>query len=137
MLHSDNAYFLSDAEITSYRLLTNTQSATAFRGFGGPQGMVGIEQVINHIAQFLNKDSLKIRELNFYKGPAVNQNNLQTTPYHMPVTDSIIRPLVQKLKKSSHYETRRKDIIKWNLTNNILKKGIAVSYTHLTLPTKA
>ena len=127
MLHSDNAYFLSDAEITSYRLLTNTQSATAFRGFGGPQGMVGIEQVINHIAQFLNKDSLKIRELNFYKGPTNNQDNLQTTPYHMPVTDSIIRPLVQRLKKSSHYEARRKDIIQWNSKNNILKKGIALT----------
>lgn len=127
MLHSDNAYFLSDAEITSYRLLTNTQSATAFRGFGGPQGMVGIEQVINHIAQFLNKDSLKIRELNFYKGPTSNQDNLQTTPYHMPVTDSIIRPLVQKLKKSSHYEARRKDIAQWNSENNILKKGIALT----------
>ena len=127
MLHSDNAYFLSDAEITSYRLLTNTQSATAFRGFGGPQGMVGIEQVINHIAQFLNKDSLKIRELNFYNGPTSNQDNLQTTPYHMPVTDSIIRPLVQKLKKSSHYEARRKDIAQWNSENNILKKGIALT----------
>ena len=74
MLHSDNAYFLSDAKITSYRLLTNTQSATAFRGFGGPQGMVGIEQVINHIPQYLGKDPLTVREQNFYNNPSKRKN---------------------------------------------------------------
>ena len=79
MLHSDNAYFLSDAKITSYRLLTNTQSATAFRGFGGPQGMVGIEQVINHISQYLRKDPLTVREQNFYNNPSKRENELQTT----------------------------------------------------------
>ena len=127
MLHSDNAYFLSDVKITSYRLLTNTQSATAFRGFGGPQGMVGIEQVINHIAQYLKKDALKVRELNFYKNSSKDLKNLQTTPYHMPISDSIIRPLVKKLKLTSNYEIRRQEVQNWNTENKILKKGLALT----------
>ena len=127
MLHSDNAYFLSDVKIISHRLLTNTQSATAFRGFGGPQGMVGIEQVVNHIAQYLKKDALKVRELNFYKNPSKDQNNFQTTPYHMPISDSIIRPLVKKLKLSADYEKRRQELKNWNAENKILKKGLALT----------
>ncbi|MDA9123122.1 xanthine dehydrogenase molybdopterin binding subunit [Paracoccaceae bacterium] len=127
MLHSDNAYFLSDVKITSHRLLTNTQSATAFRGFGGPQGMVGIEQVVSHIAQYLKKDALKVSELNFYKNPSKDQNNYQTTPYHMPISDSIIRPLVKKLKLSADYDKRRQEVKNWNTKNKILKKGLALT----------
>ena len=127
MLHSDNAYFLSDAKITSYRLLTNTQSATAFRGFGGPQGMVGIEQVINHISQYLGKDSLTVREQNFYNNPSKRKNELQTTPYHMQVKDSIIKPLVKQLKSSSNYTKRRSEIENWNNKNKFLKKGLALT----------
>jgi xanthine dehydrogenase large subunit len=127
MLHSDNAYFLSDAKITSYRLLTNTQSATAFRGFGGPQGMVGIEQVINHISQYLGKDPLTVREQNFYNNPSKRKNELQTTPYHMQVKDSIIKPLVKQLKSSSNYTKRRSEIENWNNKNKFLKKGLALT----------
>ena len=127
MLHSDNAYFLSDAKITSYRLLTNTQSATAFRGFGGPQGMVGIEQVINHISQYLRKDPLTVREQNFYNNPSKRENELQTTPYHMQVKDSIIKPLVKQLKSSSNYTKRRSEIKNWNNKNKFLKKGLALT----------
>ncbi|MDC0151457.1 xanthine dehydrogenase molybdopterin binding subunit [Paracoccaceae bacterium] len=127
MLHSDNAYFLSDAKITSYRLLTNTQSATAFRGFGGPQGMVGIEQVINHISQYLRKDPLTVREQNFYNNPSKRENELQTTPYHMQVKDSIIKPLVKQLKSSSNYTKRRSEIENWNNKNKLLKKGLALT----------
>ena len=127
MLHSDNAYFLSDAKITSYRLLTNTQSATAFRGFGGPQGMIGIEQVINHISQYLRKDPLTVREQNFYNNPSKRENELQTTPYHMQVKDSIIKPLVKQLKSSSNYTKRRSEIKNWNNKNKFLKKGLALT----------
>lgn len=127
MLHSDNAYFLSDAKITSYRLLTNTQSATAFRGFGGPQGMVGIEQVINHISQYLGKDPLTVREQNFYNNPPKRKNEVQTTPYHMQVKDSIIKPLVKQLKSSSNYTKRRSEIKNWNNKNKFLKKGLALT----------
>jgi xanthine dehydrogenase large subunit len=127
MLHSDNAYFLSDAKITSYRLLTNTQSATAFRGFGGPQGMIGIEQVINHISQYLGKDPLTVREQNFYNNPSKRKNEVQTTPYHMQVKDSIIKPLVKQLKSSSNYTKRRSEIENWNNKNKYLKKGLALT----------
>jgi xanthine dehydrogenase large subunit len=127
MLHSDNAYFLSDAKITSYRLLTNTQSATAFRGFGGPQGMIGIEQVINHISQYLGKDPLTVREQNFYNNPSKRKNEVQTTPYHMQVKDSIIKPLVKQLKSSSNYTKRRLEIENWNNKNKFLKKGLALT----------
>lgn len=127
MLHSDNAYFLANAKITSYRLLTNTQSATAFRGFGGPQGMIGIEQVINHISQHLRIDSLSVREKNFYDNPSKRTSDLQTTPYHMVVTDSIIKPLVKQLKSSSNYTKRRLETEKWNKKNKFLKKGIALT----------
>ena len=66
MLHADNAYHLDNIRITSHRLRTNTQSATAFRGFGGPQGIVGIERVMDHIAQSLGFDPLAVRRANFY-----------------------------------------------------------------------
>tara|TARA_R110000850_G_scaffold51626_3_gene125366 strand:- start:961 stop:3372 length:2412 start_codon:yes stop_codon:yes gene_type:complete len=66
MLHADNAYHLTDVRITSHRLRTNTQSATAFRGFGGPQGIVGIERVMDHIASHLGLDPLEVRRVNFY-----------------------------------------------------------------------
>ena len=66
MLHADNAYDLPAARITSHRLRTNHQSATAFRGFGGPQGMVGIERVMDHVAHALGRDPLQVRRLNYY-----------------------------------------------------------------------
>jgi xanthine dehydrogenase large subunit len=66
MLHADNAYLMPNARITSHRFRTNTQSATAFRGFGGPQGMVGIERVMDHVAHLLGKDPLAVRRLNYY-----------------------------------------------------------------------
>ncbi len=70
MLHSDNAYHLPAARIVSHRLKTNTQSATAFRGFGGPQGMLGIERVMDHIAHALGRDPLEVRRINYYAPPA-------------------------------------------------------------------
>lgn len=66
MLHADNAYHLDHIRITSHRLRTNTQSATAFRGFGGPQGMVGIEKVMDHIAHARGLDPLAVRRVNYY-----------------------------------------------------------------------
>jgi len=67
MLHADNAYLLPAASITSHRLKTNTQSATAFRGFGGPQGMLGMERVIDHLAHALGIDPVAVRQLNYYQ----------------------------------------------------------------------
>lgn len=125
MLHSDNAYHLPHARIESHRLRTNTQSATAFRGFGGPQGIVGIERVMDHIAHELGIDPLHVRQANFYAdAPAATA---QTTPYGMEIEDSIISALTAKLATDSDYAERRAAIRKWNDTSPILKKGIALT----------
>ncbi|NOR63605.1 MAG: molybdopterin-dependent oxidoreductase, partial [Rhodobacteraceae bacterium] len=91
MLHADNAYHLPNATIVSHRLKTNTQSNTAYRGFGGPQGIVGIERVIEDIADELGLDALAVRQANFYAAKG------DLTPYHMEVEDSISTELVAQL----------------------------------------
>ena len=123
MLHADNAYHLDNIRITSHRLKTNTQSATAFRGFGGPQGIVGIERVMDHIAAHLGLDPLQVRRANYYS----DDNAAQTTPYQQPVTDCIINALTERLTTSANYHERRKTITEWNAQNPILKRGIALT----------
>jgi xanthine dehydrogenase large subunit len=122
MFHSDNAYNLPNAEIVSHRLRTNMASATAYRGFGGPQGAVAIERVMDHIAAHLNVDPLAVRRANFYV-------NGDTTPYHMEISDSVIAPLVDQLAASSDYEKRRAEIEAENLANPtaVLRRGIALT----------
>jgi xanthine dehydrogenase large subunit len=122
MLHADNAYHLPHIMIESHRLRTHTQSATAFRGFGGPQGVIGIERVMDHIAHYLHEDPLSVRKTNFY-----DRSGTQTTPYHMPVEDNPIAELVAHLEQSADYENRRAQITKWNQVNPILKRGIALT----------
>ncbi|MDJ0627787.1 MAG: xanthine dehydrogenase molybdopterin binding subunit [Rhodobacter sp.] len=133
MLHADNAYFLPAARIASHRLKTHTQSATAFRGFGGPQGMVGIERVLDHIAHELGEDPLAVRRKNFYasggniSGPKMDGAGVQTTPYHMPVEDFVLDSIVDELVHSSDYYARRAAVVEWNAANPILRKGIALT----------
>jgi xanthine dehydrogenase large subunit len=132
MLHADNAYFLPAVRIESHRLRTNTQSATAFRGFGGPQGMVGIERVMDHIAHALRRDPLEVRRANFYgaasaAGGMNEAVGVQTTHYHMPVEDFIGQDLVAVLEASSDYRARRAAIADWNASSPVLKKGIALT----------
>ena len=128
MLHADNAYHLPACSITSHRLKTHTQSATAYRGFGGPQGMVGIERVMDHAAHALGMDPLTLRRVNFYESCNETQaSDKQTTPYHQPVEDSVIRELVAELSESSDYEARRAAMNEWNVENAILKKGMALT----------
>ena len=155
MLHSDNCYHLTDVRIESHRLRTNTQSATAFRGFGGPQGIVGIERVMDHIAFDLGLDPLAVRRVNFYAGmvdrpggrlPSLitpkepggclppgpsedicEQKKLQTTPFHMPVEDFIGDKIVAALEASAGYGTRRAAIAAWNAGSPLLKRGIALT----------
>ncbi len=153
MLHADNAYHLTDIRIESHRLRTNTQSATAFRGFGGPQGMIGIERVMDHAAHVLGLDPAAVRRANFYRdapgalppSPLVSRTNgdtnglpqdicelmngeeVQTTPYGMPVQDFILNDLVARLEASSDYQARRAAVADWNARNPVLKKGIALS----------
>ncbi len=122
MLHADNAYYIPNIAITSHRLRTNTQSNTAFRGFGGPQGMVGIERVMDHIAHHLGRDPLEIRQANLY-GPAPRN----ITPYHMEVTDNIAPELIQSLAESAEYTARRAEIEASNAKNPVIKRGIALT----------
>ncbi|NGQ90672.1 xanthine dehydrogenase molybdopterin binding subunit [Rhodobacter sp. HX-7-19] len=126
MLHADNCYHLPDIRIESHRLKTHTQSATAFRGFGGPQGMVGVERVMDHIAQMLGRDPLQVRRANFYRAAEV-AGPVQTTPYHMAVEDFIGHELVAELERTSDYTKRRAEIAAWNATSPILKRGIALT----------
>jgi xanthine dehydrogenase large subunit len=121
LFHSDNAYWLPELRIRSRRLKTNTVSNTAFRGFGGPQGMLGIERVIDAIAWRLGKDALDVRKANFYRADA------DRTPYGQQVADNIILPLVETLEQTSEYRRRRKEIEAFNAASPILKKGLALT----------
>ena len=120
--HIDNAYFIPNIEIESYRCKTNTVSNTAFRGFGGPQGMFCIENILENISQKLNKDPCEIRKLNFYKKNIKNE-----THYGMKITDNIINDIFDQLIKKSKYYKRKKDIEKFNHKNKLLKKGISIT----------
>jgi xanthine dehydrogenase large subunit len=125
MLHADNAYHLPNAKITSHRLKTNTVSATAFRGFGGPQGVVGIERVIDHIAHTLDVDASYIRAFNAYANHTRKAG--QITPYHMEVTDSVTDQIMIDLLEKSDYSKRREQVKWFNHENPRLKKGLAVT----------
>jgi len=129
MLQSDNAYHLPAARIESHRLRTNTQSATAFRGFGGPQGTIGIERVIDHIAHDLGRDPLEVRRLNYYpaQGTPGTPGAPRTTHYRMPVEDFPLHEMTEELEASSGYQERRGAVAGWNAANPVLKKGIALT----------
>ena len=122
MFHCDNAYFLENVRITSYRCKTNTVSNTAFRGFGGPQGMHAIEYVIDDIARTLQKDPLEIRRQNFY---GIDERNI--TQYLQEVDDNIINEVVDQLEADSNYIERRAAVREFNSTNSILQRGIAIT----------
>jgi xanthine dehydrogenase large subunit len=129
MLHADNAYNLPNIRIESHRLKTNMQSATAYRGFGGPQGMLGMERIIDHVAQKLGSDPARVRQTNYYAS-AVNLSGKMkpdTTPYGQEVTDSIISELSESLLGSSNYDDRRAAVKAWNARNPIIKRGIALT----------
>lgn len=122
LFHADNAYWYPAVRVRSEPLYTNTVSNTAFRGFGGPQGMLAAERWIEDIAYALGKDPLAIRKANFYGTHADN-----VTPYHQTVEDNIVHRVVDELEASSDYQARRAAIIKYNAGSPILKKGIALT----------
>jgi xanthine dehydrogenase large subunit len=122
LFHVDNAYFLQDVEIASYRCKTNTQSNTAFRGFGGPQGMIVIETILGDIARQLDLDALAVRRRNLYD---LDERN--TTHYGMQVEDDILPPLLSKLEQTAQYQRRRAAISAWNSNSPVIKRGIAIT----------
>jgi xanthine dehydrogenase large subunit len=121
MFHADNAYHLPATAIRSKRLKTNTVSNTAFRGFGGPQGMMAIERAIDAIAWKLGLDPLDVRLKNFY-GPGRDM-----TPYGMKVADNVLPELIGELEQSSDYRARRQAIAAFNKTSRFIKRGIALT----------
>jgi len=126
LFHCDNAYFYPHVHAKSAPLYTNTVSNTAFRGFGGPQGMVGAERVIDEVAFAVGKDSLEIRKLNFYDPMGV-EGGRNLTPYHQKVEDCIIQRIVAELEESADYAGRRKAIAEFNAKSRFVKRGIALT----------
>ncbi len=120
--HFDNAYYLDEVDIRAFCGKTNTQSNTAFRGFGGPQGAIAIEYILDNIARNLDRDPLEIRKANFY-----GKQERNTTPYGQPVVDNVIHELVAELETSSDYAARRQSCRDFNIGSPVLKKGIALT----------
>ena len=122
VFHADNCYWLPDVAIHSYRCKTHTVSDTAFRGFGGPQGMFAIELIIDEIARTLGRDALDVRTVNFYGTTTHN-----TTPYGMTVEDNIAPAIVAQLARTARYRERRREVAVWNRASPIIKRGIALT----------
>jgi xanthine dehydrogenase large subunit len=122
VFHLDNAYFLEHVDIASYRLKTNTQSNTAFRGFGGPQGVIAIENIMGDMARVLGLDALDVRKRNLY---GVGERDV--THYQMKVEDNILEPLLSALERTSNYRQRQVTIAGWNKDNPVVKRGIAIT----------
>jgi xanthine dehydrogenase large subunit len=126
LFHCDNAYFFPHVHAKSAPLYTNTVSNTAFRGFGGPQGMVGAERVIDEVAFAVGKDPLEIRKLNFYDAMGV-EGTRNITPYHQKVEDCIIQRIVAELEESADYAGRRKAIAEFNAGSPVVRRGLALT----------
>jgi xanthine dehydrogenase large subunit len=122
IFHTDNAYFLEHVAIDSYRCKTHKQSHTAFRGFGGPQGMVVTEVILGDIARTLSLDPLDVRLRNLYGSTERN-----TTHYGMAVEDNILQPLITQLAQNCDYHARRAEIAAWNAAQPVLQRGLALT----------
>jgi len=122
LLHIDNAYYLENLIVENYLCKTNTASNTAFRGFGGNQGMMVIENIIDNIANSLQKDAAEIRRRNFYQ-----KNKKNITHYNMKIEDNVIQEIFDQLLKSSNYKSRQLSVKKFNQESKYIKKGIAVT----------
>ncbi|MFN9727870.1 xanthine dehydrogenase molybdopterin binding subunit [Acidovorax sp.] len=125
VFHADNAYFLENVEIASYRCKTNMQSHTAFRGFGGPQGVIVIEAILGDIARALGRDAQDVRMVNLYGKDAAEGRNV--THYQMTVEDNILHALMPQLERDADYRSRQADIAAWNAQSAVLKRGLAIT----------
>ena len=127
MCHADNAYHIPHVRVVSHRCRTNTQSNTAFRGFGGPQGMIGIERVIDQVAHHLGLDPLVVRQRNFYAHKFAAAAAKGRTPYGQIVEDCILQDIVPKLADSADYAARRAQIDAFNRDGGMIRRGIALT----------
>ena len=122
MFHVDNAYYFPAVNIRSQRTFTNTVSNTAFRGFGGPQGMLAGERIIEGVARATGLDPLTVRKRNFYGGADRN-----ITPYFMQIDDFVLDEIVEELEQSSHYWARRDAIREANAADPLMVRGLALT----------
>ncbi len=126
LFHADNAYFYPHVKLKSHPMKTNTVSNTAFRGFGGPQGVIAAERIIEEVAYAVGKDPLEVRKANFYGGPGRD-----VTPYHQCVEDNILERLIGELESRADYQARRKAVLAFNreasATGQFERKGIALT----------
>ncbi len=125
MVHIDNAYFCPNVEIEGLIAKTNLPSNTAFRGFGGPQGMLVGEEIIDRIARHLGLPPELVRERNFYREGESPPRNV--TPYGQTIRDNPIPELWHQLKASSNFDTRRLAIATFNASHPQTKRGIAIT----------
>jgi xanthine dehydrogenase large subunit len=123
--HFDNTYYLGDVDIRAMCGKTNTQSNTAFRGFGGPQGAIAIEYIVDEIARNLGMDALDVRKVNFYGRSDEEGRNV--TQYGQKIVDNVIHELVEQLVSESDYRRRRDEINAFNATSPVLKRGLALT----------
>jgi xanthine dehydrogenase large subunit len=130
LCHFDNAYWLADVALHGYSAKTHTQSNTAFRGFGGPQGAIAIEAIVDSIARRLGRDPLAVRRANFYgpsAGGASQAPARNVTPYLQTVEDNVIHELVDRLVATSDYSRRRAEVAAFNARSPVLKRGLALT----------
>jgi len=127
LFHMDNCYFYPAVRGRSEPLLTHTVSNTAFRGFGGPQGMVGAERFIEEVAFATGLDPLEVRRRNLYGGTPGEGPGRDLTPYHQTVTDNIAGEVIERLERSCDYRARQAAIREANARSPIVKRGIALT----------
>lgn len=120
LFHADNAYFYPDVELRSHPWRTHTVSNTAFRGFGGPQGVIVAERMIEEVAYATGQDTLAVRKANLYRDG-------QLTPYHQPVEDQILPRLFEELEASADYVRRRQEVLAFNAKGGVIRRGIALT----------
>ena len=121
LFHADNAYYYPAAHINGNRCKTNTVSHTAFRGFGGPQGTIIAEQIVDDIAYYLGKDPLEIRKLNLYRP------GRDTTPYKQKVEQFVLQDMIQQVEEEADYWARKAAIKTFNKHSPIIKKGLSLT----------
>ena len=122
LLHADNAYYFPNAEFTGKICFTNLPPNTAFRGFGGPQGMAVTENVLESIAEYLGVDALEVRQANVY---GIDSRNV--TPYGQVVDKNHLPEIYSKLAETSEYKRRRREIDDFNAKSRLSVRGLAMT----------
>jgi len=125
LLHIDNCYHLPNLTAVGHRCRTHTQSSTAFRGFGGPQGMFAIETVIDEIARHLGKDALDVRRLNLYR--TSDDPDTLTTQYGQQIEDWVGDQVLAEVEARAGYRQRRAEVAQWNAQHKTRKRGLAIT----------